>query len=137
MHGSGSYFENEEVTLTATANDGFVFSHWSEGENTLSSNPTYSFLMPNHNLTIVANFDEESSIYNDQKLDKTPHIYPNPANNKITISSLNNREIEIFNIIGQKVENYTLHDNILDVSALKNGVYYLRIENIVLKFVKN
>jgi|LSQX01.1.fsa_nt_gb hypothetical protein len=137
VHGSGSYFENEEVTLTATANDGFVFSHWSEGENTLSSNPTYSFLMPNHNLTIVANFDEESSIYNDQKLDKTPHIYPNPANNKITISSLNNREIEIFNIIGQKVENYTLHDNILDVSALKNGVYYLRIENIVLKFVKN
>lgn len=32
VSGSGSYLEGDTVTLTATANEGFYFSHWSDGD---------------------------------------------------------------------------------------------------------
>ncbi len=63
-------------------------------------------------------------------------IYPNPANNKITIS--NNKEIpeeaivSIFEISGQKVLQEKFHNQKLieiDVSRLTNGIYLVKIQS--------
>lgn len=70
-------------------------------------------------------------------------LYPNPSQNYITVSASNNIEnIEIFNVLGQRVliENPNLNTKQINISELKKGVYLIRttINNIsgTYKFVK-
>ncbi|MGJ8593192.1 MAG: T9SS type A sorting domain-containing protein [Aquaticitalea sp.] len=57
-------------------------------------------------------------------------LYPNPANDFISIESNNAliTSVEIFNILGKSVYSQNgLTDNTLDISALSNGMYLLKI----------
>ena len=57
--GGGSYEENTEVTVTATANDGYHFSHWSIKDDewgwAVSYDAIYSFIVT-EDVELVANF---------------------------------------------------------------------------------
>jgi hypothetical protein len=66
-------------------------------------------------------------------------IYPNPVNNLLQIKNyeLQMREIEIYDIVGQKLSNYQLIDDSIDISYLSAGLYFLKIGNKILKIVKN
>ena len=69
-------------------------------------------------------------------------IYPNPASTFITIKGENfeNEEIEIYNMIGQKVtdKNLITNESTVDISNLANGVYVIYFVNAKAshKFVK-
>ena len=53
--GGGSYEEGQSCTVTATANDGYTFSNWTENGTVVSTNSSYTFIVnANHNL--IANF---------------------------------------------------------------------------------
>jgi hypothetical protein len=55
--GNGNYTYGQNCTVTATANSGYVFSHWAEGGITVSSNASYTFVV-NGNRNLVAKFDQ-------------------------------------------------------------------------------
>lgn len=57
--GDGYYAENSSVQLTATANSGYQFSHWS-GDASGSSNPTFVFMSDPQSVT--ANFTALTAI---------------------------------------------------------------------------
>lgn len=69
-------------------------------------------------------------------------IYPNPASSTITIKGEfdENQEIEVYNMLGQKVMDRTLiaNETTLDISKLANGVYsiYFAKTKSSYKFVK-
>jgi hypothetical protein len=71
------------------------------------------------------------------------NLYPNPARNVLNITApINSGEVEIFNLLGSRVLVTNLESGSIDISALKQGIYTLRIANkngqsIVQKFVKN
>lgn len=56
-------------------------------------------------------------------------VYPNPANTSITIKgdNIENEEIELYNMLGQKVLQRSLiaNESVIDISGLTNGVYSL------------
>ncbi len=53
--GGGTYEEGQSCTVTATANEGYTFTNWTENGTEVSSNPSYTFTVTdNHNL--IANF---------------------------------------------------------------------------------
>ena len=56
--GDGSYFDGLSVTLTATANEGYRFVAWKDGETELSKETTYQFDMPAKNLVYTAEFEQ-------------------------------------------------------------------------------
>lgn len=68
-------------------------------------------------------------------------IYPNPASTKVFVKGLSteifNTKIpyELFSIEGKKVQSGFLINNYADVSALGNGVYFLKVENAFAKVV--
>jgi len=64
-------------------------------------------------------------------------ISPNPATTLISIhsSSVSNAEIQIFNTLGQLIMR-TKNQQILDISKLESGIYFIKIANAVRKFVK-
>jgi hypothetical protein len=74
------------------------------------------------------------------------NIYPNPANDQITVDfgNLNNVEdwnIKIINILGQEVLSQPMNTDKINVSELSKGVYIVRISDGVnqadKKFIKN
>ena len=61
VSGAGNYLPDESVTLSAFANQGYIFVNWSIGEDLLSTDATFSYTMPAEDVTITANFEEDDS----------------------------------------------------------------------------
>jgi uncharacterized protein (TIGR02145 family) len=60
VSGEGEYMEGEEVALTATANEGYIFVNWTdEGGNEISNLADFTYTMPAYDVTLTANFGEE------------------------------------------------------------------------------
>ena len=53
--GGGTYQQGQSCTVSATANNGFTFTNWTENGNVVSTNANYTFTVTG-NRTLVANF---------------------------------------------------------------------------------
>ena len=65
-------------------------------------------------------------------------VYPNPANDFVTISSKSDpiSQIEIFNVLGQKIMERNFSENLsenIDVSSLQSGMYVMKINTTTTK----
>ena len=60
VSGTGDYLPGTEATLTATANNGYVFANWTEGGNVVSENAVYTFTVEAAR-SLVANFNAAQS----------------------------------------------------------------------------
>jgi uncharacterized repeat protein (TIGR02543 family) len=56
--GAGIYEAGEEIDLIATANEGYQFVNWTQGENVVSEVANFTFTMPLADVTLIANFEE-------------------------------------------------------------------------------
>ena len=67
----------------------------------------------------------------DNLVDSTFSIYPNPTNSKVNIKSENKfDEVEIYNILGQKVlSSKILENQEIDMSSLTSGTYFLKLKS--------
>jgi hypothetical protein len=54
--GGGSYLYGDNITVTATANEGYNFISWVEGDNVVSAEANYSFTVTG-NRSLTANFE--------------------------------------------------------------------------------
>ena len=59
--GTGTFPEGATCTLTATPNDGYIFTNWTKDGEVVSTAPIYSFTVT-ENATLVANFTESQDI---------------------------------------------------------------------------
>lgn len=57
--GNGTYQENASVTVTATANEGYTFKHWTESGSEVSTSAAYTFTAT-AGRTLVAVFEKDS-----------------------------------------------------------------------------
>lgn len=55
VSGGGYFNAGESCTVTATANNGYTFTNWTEDDNEVSTNASYTFTVTD-NRTLVANF---------------------------------------------------------------------------------
>lgn len=87
--------------------------------------------------TVICNRTNVAVIEKDLDL----NVYPNPVENQLNISGLNNLDylIEIYNTIGQ-LQLAVNNSNTIDVSALTRGIYFIKIQvnnqSKIIKFVK-
>jgi uncharacterized repeat protein (TIGR02543 family) len=56
--GAGIYEAGEEIDLTATANEGYQFVNWTQGETVISEVANFTYTMPAENVTLIATFNE-------------------------------------------------------------------------------
>ncbi len=67
-------------------------------------------------------------------------IYPNPATNQLTIDNgqLTIKNIAILDITGKAIKQWTINNSqfTIDMSDLNNGIYFIKVNNQVFKFVK-
>lgn len=71
------------------------------------------------------------SIAENNALEKTIQLYPNPAKNKFTVtgkfSNTENTNIVIYNSLGQKVYEGIMHDGIVDFGNPGSGIFVVNI----------
>ena len=62
-------------------------------------------------------------------------IFPNPSSGWFTLKGLELRQIEIYNLLGQRVTKKTCHDSVvqLDLTSLAAGIYVLRVTDDAMK----
>ena len=85
-----------------------------------------------------------SVINNDIKIDFS--VYPNPANEKITLEFIshnsNKINISITNILGEEIKNYSINSFMgtnrynIDLDDIKNGIYFLNFNNKTLEYIE-
>lgn len=65
-------------------------------------------------------------------------LYPNPANDVLRINAEANAMVEIIDMAGRKVMsvNVTEGENVINVAELTSGVYFVKMNGAVVKFVK-
>lgn len=122
----GIYVYNDDVYVTGFMGDypeldTFI---WKNGELTTLTSPGYD--MGNCILVIGENdgVEEINEIYN---------IYPNPADNYITIEGVEFQEAVLYNSMGQVV--VASDNNKIDVSCLESGLYLLKLDNNITRKV--
>ena len=54
--GGGTFMAGNSTTVTAVANSGHSFVHWTESRKVVSTSPSYTFTMPSANVSLVADF---------------------------------------------------------------------------------
>ncbi len=59
VSGGGQYQAGQQVTISASANNGFEFVGWRDGNFTVSTQTSYTFSMPVGNITLTAVFQQQ------------------------------------------------------------------------------
>ena len=128
--GAGEYTEGSTASIAAIPADGYYFVKWSDGT---TDNPKE--VLVDHDIVLAAFFNgtgiEESGW-------EGVNLYPNPANDKIRIEGLEGEhEIQIYNAFGLLVMTTILEgDSEINICDLPAGYYLIRIDNRVMKFIK-
>ena len=66
-------------------------------------------------------------------------IYPNPANDVLIINNAEGKSVEIINILGQTIKSISPNNNqfSITINELKSGIYFIKIDNELIRFIKN
>ena len=75
---------------------------------------------------------EDNSLFTNYEFSNEDIIYPNPAKNKIIISIVGLKNI--YNLSGKLL--LSTNENVIDISMLNNGVYFINSNEQFYKFVK-
>ena len=67
-------------------------------------------------------------------------VYPNPVHNELRVTSYEGGEMQIYDVVGKVVTNFqfsTFNSQLnIDVSHLAKGVYFLKVDGKMVRFVK-
>ena len=108
-------------TLTATANEGYVFISWNDGN---TDNPRTVPLTSDTAFTAIFAAIDESSLSEDAEVAKIG-VYPNPTSGKVVFDKAVER-VEVIDLVGKTIQTYENASEI-NIGALPAGVYHLRM----------
>ena len=124
--GAGTYRYGDEVTLTLNRNEDWAFENWTENNEVVSEEMTYTFIITS-NRYLTAHFTHtEGLVENNLQV----MVYPNPTKDNVTVESEGLSHIRIVNTYGQTVYNAD-HEGgqaIIDLSQMAKGIYMMHIE---------
>ena len=125
--GAGTFKENDTVTLTATANEGYKFVRWTENNMGISTDAEYSFIATS-NRNLVAKFEKIAGV---EELASSFNIYPNPVNDKLYIeiqTQTQTQTVEIYDVYGRQQSMVNgQQSTVIDVTDLNSGVYFIKV----------
>jgi hypothetical protein len=130
VYGAGDYTEGTNVSVSATANQAYIFLNWKDQyENIVSTNANFVYNMPGENMSLTAYYDVVSTT-NSVK-DSRVNIYPNPATSHIVIDAPGYNKIEIYDITGKLLHTGTINDKGLElnIKRFERGLYMILLKN--------
>jgi hypothetical protein len=129
----GNVFTGDEVTFDANPRIGWKFEGWA-GDIQSTDNPLT--ITVSSNLNITAKFVKESLSIDDNKLNNSFVVFPNPSSKGVfTIKTEVLEYWEIYNLNGAKI--LSGKGEIIDVSNFSKGLYIVKLNNNFKKLLYN
>lgn len=128
--GAGDYSPGTNIPISTTPSSGnYQFINWTLNGTPISTNPSFNYLMPASNTTLVANYQNTTQITENQN--NNFKFYPNPTKNQINVETDQAGMIVIVNPLGQIVysESITKSTDKINLPNLTNGIYILTFSN--------
>jgi hypothetical protein len=131
--GSGTYNAGEQITVQATANQGWAFLYWTENGNVVATTASYTFTATG-NRTLVAQM--LSTVGTEELTAAGVKVYPNPAKDQLHIeidasSTMKSATIQMVNSLGKQVFEKSVSNSDrsmnIDLNGFAEGVYSIRI----------
>lgn len=125
--GTGVYEENSTAELSASPETNFEFINWTENDSIVHEQLEYSFEV-NSDRTFVVNFKDVTYVET-QPTDKIS-IYPNPANEKLSLSASDPIiKVTIVDMMGKMIYNNAIksREYSINVNDFNPGIYIIRI----------
>ena len=110
------------ATLTASANEGYVFLSWNDGN---TENPRVVSLTSDTAFTAIFALIDESSLL-EAEIEEIS-FFPNPTKSEITFSQAIEK-IEVIDLIGKAIFTFS-NAKTINIESLPAGAYYLRLTN--------
>ena len=131
VQGSGVYYEQSEVTISAQANEGYHFTHWNDS---VTTNPRTIVLTQDTAFTayFVVGNDSTVGINAAEANTNLFTLSPNPTtkNLQITLHQTGRYTMEIYSAKGVMLKQEAIGNAAtVDVSALVPGTYVVKIYN--------
>ena len=63
-------------------------------------------------------------------------VFPNPSQNNIIINGIKDFSYEIFSVKGDKIMD-GIYSNQINISNFSSGIYFIKVGDQTIKFVKN
>jgi hypothetical protein len=117
--GGGSYTYGTIVELRATANDGYHFVCWNDGDSS-----SIRSIIVEGDAEYTAVFSEGVSVAN--HLTEKISVYPNPTYGQVYVSTEDVIRIEVYDMYGKLLKSKN-SDNNIDLADFADGVYMLRV----------
>ena len=131
--GAGEYTEGTEATLVATANEGYEFVNWTEGENVVSTEATYTFTVTK-NVTLIANFQEKAPEYALEEVVEIANLTTETLTvGEATYLQLTGRNDMLDSDVMLFLNNYTGEDKEYEVNAENSLVTFGGLELTVVE----
>ena len=109
-------------TLTATANEGYRFVIWNDGN---TDNPRTVALTSDTSFTAIFALIDESSLLEAEA--ESISFYPNPTKSEITFNQVIEK-VEVIDLTGKTILTLT-NAKTINIESLPAGTYYLRLTN--------
>ena len=131
VQGSGVYYEQSEVTISAQANEGYIFQHWNDS---VAVNPRTITLIQDTTFTAYFAINDDSTVsINTVEINGNLFtLSPNPttANIQINIHQAGNYTMEIYSAKGVEVKKQQISQSAtIDCTNLPAGTYVVKIYN--------
>lgn len=134
VEGIGFYFENDTCTLSATAFEGYTFINWTEDDEEVSTDATYTFVVDRIRY-LVANFANYVGV---EEKEIGFSVYPNPTNDNISVEGLTSEAVLLYDMDGNLLMAIQPKGGKLelDLGLLPAGCYFLQMGDAVKKVLK-
>lgn len=119
---------DSNVSITATAHEGYRFSHWSDGNN---ENPRT--LTVTSDTIVIAYFESTTQSIQDVCEGKIT-VYPNPTSGRVQVEADDVTRIDVYSINGQLVKSVS-GNNVVNITTLSSGTYIMKVATLKASFV--
>ena len=126
--GAGSYAEGTVVSVSTTpTNANFVFINWTNGTTVVSTTASFSYTMTNAATTLVANYQDVTSINENNTTNIS--VYPNPSNGVFNLVVDKAYDMQIVDVTGRLVLSQKVEAGLSTLHMEQNnvGVYFIRL----------
>lgn len=129
VSGAGLYLADEEVTISAEANQGFKFVAWLNDTDTLSKEATHTFKMPDGDLSLTAKFIVETA--NEDAVKASFGVSTRDGRVHVrNLGGMTVNTVDIYTLTGNRLHRFmpnSREDLILPVDA-ERALLFIRID---------
>lgn len=119
--GSGQYIENSTITISANPLRGYRFVRWDDNSTEAIRQVTVT-----SDVVYTAYFEVDPLQGIDDAVANSAKIYPNPTTGILHVELDGLDKVEVIDVVGRVVISQT-SDGTVNMSALNNGIYTLRL----------